>query len=359
MFSIDDTINVLKRDFGRNICEDLQSWWFDQHAGGGRYKFPEVYNLFKKQQKIAEFAYSLDRTKCNEIAFIYDEESVHVASKQSTDECVQVIRNYEIANIGAGVDSYYHNDMSNPQMPDYKLYVFLNCFYLSDEEREDIKRKLKKNHAVALFMYGSGLINPDRDKKLDINNMSELTEIKLNQLMENRSPIFKVAASSHEITERLEKSKLFGSFLRRREGNLVGNNVGMPHSYVFPMIYPEDNNAVTLGKFVQGDLPAVSLKKADGFTSIYCGSKYITADFLREVARFAGCHIYEEDGHVFHVNNNFITVHAAKSGEINIKLREKCTPFELYEERNYAEDVTEFSFTADLGETKMFYLKKA
>jgi microcin C transport system permease protein len=36
-------------------------------------------------------------------------------------------------------------------MPDYKLYVFLNCLYLNDKERAEIRAKLKKNHAVALF----------------------------------------------------------------------------------------------------------------------------------------------------------------------------------------------------------------
>ena len=101
MFTIDDTLNVLKRDFGRNICEDLQAWWFDQHISGGRYKYPEVYELFSRQQEIAHEAYSKDRYKGSEIAFIYDEESLHVVSNQTTDETVEIPRGYDIARIGA------------------------------------------------------------------------------------------------------------------------------------------------------------------------------------------------------------------------------------------------------------------
>lgn len=81
IFTMEDTLNVLKRDFGRNICEDLQSWWFDQLIGGKRYKYPEIYSLFEKQQKIAEEAYSLNRKKNSEIAFICDEDSIVAASK--------------------------------------------------------------------------------------------------------------------------------------------------------------------------------------------------------------------------------------------------------------------------------------
>ena len=167
----------MKRDFARNICEDLQAWWFDQHVGGGRYKFPEVYRLFERQQEIAREAYEKDRRKGSEIAFIYDEESVHIVSKQTTTETVELVRNYEIARIGAPVDQYFHNDMLNPDMPDYKLYVFFNTYSLTNEERRAIKDKLAKNHAVALFMYAPGIINPSLKKPLDIKK-SYVTIIK-------------------------------------------------------------------------------------------------------------------------------------------------------------------------------------
>ncbi len=36
---------------------------------------------------------------------------------------------------GAPIDRYFHDDMANPAMPDYKLYIFVNCIYLSTEER--------------------------------------------------------------------------------------------------------------------------------------------------------------------------------------------------------------------------------
>lgn len=358
MFTLDDTLNVLKRDFGRDICDDLQGWWFDQHVGGGRYKFPEVYELFARQQKIGELAYSLDRRKNNEIAFIYDEESVHTVSRQTTDECVQDIRNYEIANIGAPVDCYYHNDMANDSMPDYKLYVFTNCFYLSDSEREAIKKKLAKNNATALFLYGNGIINPDKEKMLDVKNVSELTGIECACLNENHSPMFRINEKTHKITERFDSRKIFGAFLKERKASVGFIQLAKPRSYLYPVIYPNDSTAESIASFAQTGLPAVSVKKLDGFTSVYCGTKYISADFIREVARFAGCHIYEEDGNVLYANRNFITVHAAKSGEITVKLKEKGSAYELYENKYYAENANEFTFAAKSGDTKMFLIKK-
>ena len=37
-FTIQDSLNTLKRDFARNLCENTFAWWFDQHQNGGRYK---------------------------------------------------------------------------------------------------------------------------------------------------------------------------------------------------------------------------------------------------------------------------------------------------------------------------------
>lgn len=164
-FNMEDSLNLLKRDFGRTICEDLQSWWFDQLIGGKRYKYPEIYSLFKRQQKIAEEAYTLDRKKNSEIAFICDEDSFVAASKNTSAELIEIFRAYEFYNVGAPIDCYFHDDLSNPDMPHYKLYIFANCIFLSNAEREDIKAKLHKNGATALFLYGAGLINPDKEKK--------------------------------------------------------------------------------------------------------------------------------------------------------------------------------------------------
>lgn len=84
-YNVSDSINILKRDFGRNLCENHAAWWYDHHVGGGRYKCEEIYRLFARQGEIAEQALSLsDRRKGNEIALIYDEESIHAISNQST-----------------------------------------------------------------------------------------------------------------------------------------------------------------------------------------------------------------------------------------------------------------------------------
>ena len=358
LFSMEDSITILKREFGRNVCQNLQAWWFDQIIGGRRYKHEDIYALFEKQQKIAHEAYSKDRTKNSEIAFIYDEESYHVVAEETTHQMVELFRNYEIDIIGAPCDRYYHNDMADPNMPDYKLYVFMNTFFLSDKEREAIKKKLSKNNATALFMYGSGLINPDKDDVLSPANVSDLTGFDIS--MENGvfAGMMKFSKTSENpIAKAMDKGEIYGDFKRKMWLNVSSymNDIKKSKVHLYPGLFAEDGEAIA--HFLDSKKPSLSIKEMDGFTSIYCGSKFLSADVIKEIARFAGCHIYSDTDDVIYVNKDYVTIHAAKSGTKTIHLPKKASAFELYEEKYYSENSDSIICEMLKGETKMFELK--
>jgi len=358
LFSVEDSLKLLKREFGRNVCENLQAWWFDQLLGGKRYKHPEIYKLFTRQQEIARESYERDRTKNSEIAFIYDEESYHVVSEETTHQMVELFRNYEIELIGAPSDRYYHNDLADPRVPDYKLYVFVNCFCLSDSEREVIKKKLAKNGATALFLYGQGLINLDRDEPLAVSNMEELIGFKMRMEDEAFLGMFKFdKASEHEIAVAMDKGEIYGDFKRKMAANAstYAYRIKTSHVTLYPALYAEDGECIA--HFLDNGSQAVNIKQTDGFTSIYCGTKYLSADVVKEIARFAGCHIYIDTEDVLYANHDYITLHASSSGHKVIRLPRKASAYELYEGKYYSTDSDVIELDVLKGETYMFELK--
>ena len=145
---------------------------------------------------------------------MYDEESIHVISNQSTRDLVEYFRNYEIARIGAGVDQYYHNDLLNPEVPDYKLYVFFNTLELSDKEREEIKAKLSKNHATAIWVYASGVVNSDKEKRFSPDYISSLTGMKVDCLKEKWGSKIAINETGYRRLEGLDQDALYGDIVR-------------------------------------------------------------------------------------------------------------------------------------------------
>jgi hypothetical protein len=122
--------------------------------------------------------------------------------------------------------------------------------------------------------------------------------------------------------------------------------------YLYPMLYAKDEKATHLSYFLTSGFPAVSVKKADGYTSVYYGSKSISSSVLRELARFAGCHIYTESDEVIYAGRNYLTYHADRTGKKTVRFPRPVSVFEVYEEKYYGEGVTEITFDAYLGETK-------
>lgn len=361
LFTVEDTIDVLKRNFGRNICDDTQGWWFDQHLGGGRYKHEKIYELFAKQNEIARQSYELDRDKGHEIAFLYDEESVHVVAPKTTHDTVEYMRNYEIAHIGAGVDVYYHNDLSHPAMPDYKLYVFFNTYRLTDAERAAIKQKLAKNNATAVFMYANGVINPDADVMLSPDNMQDLTGMKMEMDEEVRTPIFRVCGE-HPATADMERGRSYGDLDRPIRLNLVevkATEIGnYERSYLCPCFTPAEGEGEVLARFCETGKPALTMKQHDGYTAVHCGSKVVRAQVLRSLARYAGCHIWCDSDDVLFQNKHYVVLHASSEGEKTVHLPKRCTPVEVYENKTYGENTDTITCFMRFGETKMFYLGK-
>ena len=129
----------------------------------------------------------------------------------------------------------------------------------------------------------------------------------------------------------------------------------LPGSSIFKALYAEDGECIA--HFLDNGSCALNLKWTDGFTSIYCGTKYLSADVVKEIARFAGCHIYIDTEDVLYANRDYITLHASSSGRKVIRLPRKASAYELYEEKYYSKNSDVIDLDALKGETYMFELK--
>ncbi|GHV28759.1 hypothetical protein AGMMS4952_13270 [Spirochaetia bacterium] len=355
LYTITDSIDTLKRDFARNICEDIFAWWFDQHAESGRYMHPDIYALFKRQQEIAELAYSLNRTKKNEIALIYDQESIFYASTQTDCLMLDYYRTSDLQRIGAPVDYYFHDDMSRGDMPDYKLYIMLNLFCLTRTERKAIHRKAARNGAVVLWLYAPGFIDPGKEKKMDNAYIESLTGFKTGRIDDTCSPRFKITGS-HPALRYGDSCRRYGYIDRDVHSNVWLTPINLS-PYANPFFYiEEDGEAEILGRYCINDKPAYAIKPYKGFTSVYCAAQILRSDLIQSLAEYAGCHLFSHNDDCIYANENFVTVHAKDSGERRISFKKPVSPWEVYQRRSYGSNITEITLDMRLGETLMFCL---
>ena len=127
-------------------------------------------------------------------------------------------------------------------------------------------------------------------------------------------------------------------------------------SVVCPLFVSDDPEAETLATLCAEKLPAISLKRAQGHNTVFTASKWLSADVYRAIGRIAGCHIYEDEGDFVFANERYLTIHARTTGRKTLRLKRPTSPYEVYEEQYYGDNVDEFAFDMIRGETKMFKL---
>ena len=93
--------------------------------------------------------------------------------------------------------------------------------------------------------------------------------------------------------------------------------------------------------------------------SIFWGGTVLTAEFVQQIAREAGVHIYAPAGDVVYANSRFITFHAASAGEKVLKLPQICDVVDIFEHKIVARGVRELRFNAALHDSYLFALGNA
>lgn len=351
-----ETIVTLKRDFARNICDGTYAWWFDmsRNFDKGWYMSPAIYKLFARQQEIAKLSYKNHKNKSNEIAAIYSLNSFHHVSGYVSDLMVDYYRNSELHHIGAGLDFYFNRDIED--MPDYKVYLMINLFNLSDNERDAIRKKATKNGAMIIWLYAPGFINPDEEKRVSLKNIEELIGMKVGCEEGYCAPVFQVEYPLSDAVKLADIDREYGHIYKPYVSSYSFYNEVGPH-IESSRFYIDDDSVTVLGRYTSDGKTALAMKKDSyGITNVYCASRILNAELLTSLAEYAGCHIYNHKEDCILVNNNFLTVHAAYTGKHTIYLKENCNPFEVYEKKYYGKNIDVLEVDMKKGDTLMFSL---
>jgi hypothetical protein len=355
--TLEQTLWVMERDFSQILTRGVGFWWMDIMGQGGWYNHPKIMDLVSKTKKIADRSLNLERSYHADVAVILCEQSPLYLKPgyELTYPLIYAQILLHLSKIGAPFDIYLHDDLGHPSMPDYKLYVFLDTFYLTCEEREMIKKKIRRNNSTALWVYATGFIG---EEGFSVKNMYDLTGIHIacKEVPFGRGGFYPYPPGgapihiyltnfNHPITNELPSNTIFGT----------DNSIG-------PYFYCNDPEVVVLGNVfsphcgVLPELPGFCVKEFGDWKSIFVGVPNIPSNVLRGIARYAKVHIYSNEDDVVYANNNFLSIHANRAGKRMIKLPQRCDVYDVLKEELVEKDVIEFSVHLKQYETKLYFL---
>ncbi len=335
-----ETCEVLKRQMANIITHSAGAWWCDWGGqGGGAYAEPEVMHLFQRSQQIGRRALDLpDRTSAAETAIVIDAESSFYRSTLNNFD-IPSWRNHAwgIVRMGTPVDVILLSDLLEGQARDYKFYFFVNTVHFSTADRQSMKQLMRRNGKVSLWVYAPGFVG----EELSVANCIDLTGIHLSMTPRQWSTNIYLSNFEHPITHNLPTSTFWGTDMR-----------------LGPLFTVDDPDVITLGTVVinQGRCePGFVLRQADGWASAYSAAPNLPPGLLRELARYAGVHIYCESEDVMYADRNFIALHTVRTGEKLIHLPHPADVWEVYSERLVARNTNIFTDTMQASTTNLYY----
>lgn len=298
--SLADSVGQLSRDFCNAATHGSGLWYYDFY--GGWYDRPEYLSLFSRLLKI--MLEKPDTTRNSEVAVVCDFDSVpfHTRSVNPNEFSLRLtsLTARELFYSGAPFDTVLWQDLP---AADYKVYIFVNSFHLTQKKQTAVEQ-LRAQGKTLIFLYAAGSLT---DSGIKVANMEKFTGIKVQMIRSKAEQTVRLKTGGHAFTEGLE-------------GKTFGLGVAANPSFTV-----NDPDAEILGTLtINGcSFPALAVKQIGKSQSVYCAVPFLSRDFLRNIFRASGVHIYlKNNDDVLFASGGLVGLHTAGGGMKELRLPE-------------------------------------
>ena len=256
-----------------------------------------------------------------------------------------VLLQHVLPFLGAPYDVILSDDLSHPNLPEYKLFLFLNPTYLAPAERQAIER-LKRGGKVLAWFYAPGYA---KDDGLSVDAMKAVTGIDLK--------IKSTGAEAPELTFQAG-SPLADGVAGQKLETVVWRGVGNFSTTTFsPVFYADDSFLVPAGRYADGKV-AYGHRDFGDWKSVWCGVPNFDLPSLVRLARFAGVHLYAEAPVILNADNRMMMVHNGYEGRRTVRIA-LPSPARVSDLRTgaFVADGQEFDLVLGAPETKLLRLE--
>jgi hypothetical protein len=224
-------------------------------------------------------------------------------------------------------------------MPDHKLYLFLNTYKITSEQKNAIMRKLARNQASALFLYAPGIIADNSTP--DVKNMEQLLGMKIKGIKNWKSPLKFDFCVPHN-----------GKTLEITSGMMSGDS--LDDLYVV-----NDPAAETLARLNGSGESAFAVKKQNGSDIYFASFPFFSPEILRYIAERAKIHVYMDTNDAFYRAGDVFAVHTNKiPGKRVIRLPQGANVRQLYPARKEIGFTDSIKFHCSTPETRIYEIIK-
>lgn len=265
-----DSLNLMYRDFLLCTANSTALWWFDMFDGW--FRSDGMMRAIENMIKIGTSLSARNTKSIAEMAVFFEGESMYRVRKSSKIATVTLSdMRRTLAECGTAYDMYSISDLRLDCIDEYKVYMFVNQYDITDENKKMIEKRCKQEGKTIIWIYA-----PDYAKDKNVENIFKMTGIEVVE-----------CENSH------------------------GDDISPPYFKV------SDNDAKVVSYF-EDDI-VIAYKEAEGVKNVYVARPYISSSDLREILKIAGVFIYSDNEKVYtYANSNTLGVFNATDADVVI-----------------------------------------
>lgn len=323
-----DTQAAHQRHFGAALAHRAGVTWMDLW-GQGWLDSPDIWRelggLRDQANRLAQIAPAVPVSP--DVVVFVDEASLAYLKSNGAGLGLSLVGKTRdlLLRTGASVGFYLQSDVTHADLPDAKLYLFLNALRVTTRERLAIREKLQRAGKTLAWVYAAGLFD---EHGLSEEEIGETVGMALRLQPWNSRGGSQISEARHPLLERLRGGK-----------RTIGQDEVLNPSYAVT-----DPQAIVLGEYTStGAVSLAAREHPAGWKSVFFGDPHLTVELLRGLLTYAGAGLYDtQDDVTYASGEGVLLVHAPFTGQRTLTLPRAATVYDVMEDRIIAANTRTF-----------------
>jgi hypothetical protein len=345
------SVHVMTRDWAAAAVKCAAYWWMDLYDDGW-FSHPDFVEHMNKLNKLDMQLLQCEWQQTAEVAVVLSEQSCYRQKLYSAQRYwyLSVLRQWSLSRAGFPFDSVLLEDLLQGSAPPYRLYLFPDLYYMPETAAAQLKKKLDKQDACAIYFHAPGCLS---DTGCSAELMSDFLGVPCND-HEYLDAVVELCDENDPILAGLPAGTEYGLGINTSEIDATSatNDISID-TVVQPAFTIAAGAGKLLGTIRNTELPGLVRIQRSNRWDLYSFAPAPPWQLLRNAAREADVHIWCKSGDGVYADNRIIALHAVSDGEKSIRFPKAVDISDPFSGEVLKRDVKQHSFLLKRGETKL------
>jgi len=334
-----DTQAIHQRHFGAALAHRAGVTWMDLW-GQGWLNSPDIWRELGGLTAQAERWGRLvpNPVPAPDVAVLVDEASLRFLKNDANGLGTHLVGRTRdlLLRAGASVGFYLQSDVTRPDFPDAKLYLFVNALRLTTDERTAIRERLQKSGKTLAWLYAPGVFDENGPSTEDVG---EVVGLALRPQPWNSRGGSQLSEAKHPLTDRIRNPRKIGQ-----------------EEILNPLYAVSDPQATVVAEYAATGATSLATREHKaGWKSVFFGDPYLTMDLLRGLYAYANVPVYDaQDDIVYAGADGSLTLHGASTGQRTVSLPRRASVYDVFDNKIVATDARTFRAFVRARTTRLF-----